>query len=201
MHAAIPTTYKGINFRSRLEARWAAFFDLLGWRWEYEPEDLNGWIPDFVLFDQCGQREVLVEVKPIRELGEESRAAMAKYAASGDDRFCLFLGLGPVNLLDRVCAGWLAEDLVPCREYVVEILKVSFDPTIYAASHAPEPAPFVGVCQPAGGIKLTNRFDFDVWTAMFAEDGATIAKPFAYQIERLWTAAGNLTQWKAPRHE
>ena len=59
----IPTTYKGIRFRSRLEAKWAAFFDLLGWAWEYEPFDLNGWIPDFVI---KGQRHtVLVEVKPI----------------------------------------------------------------------------------------------------------------------------------------
>ena len=59
--AAIPTTYKGINFRSRLEARWAAFFDLIGWRWEYEPLDLNGWIPDFVLL---GEEKVLVEIRP-----------------------------------------------------------------------------------------------------------------------------------------
>jgi len=26
---AIPTRYNGVNFRSRLEAKWAAFFDLL----------------------------------------------------------------------------------------------------------------------------------------------------------------------------
>ena len=45
--ANIPTKYNGINFRSRLEARWAAFFDQLKWEWEYEPIDLNGWIPDF----------------------------------------------------------------------------------------------------------------------------------------------------------
>lgn len=56
----IPTTYAGVNFRSRLEARWAAMFDLLGWKWEYEPFDLNGWIPDFIL-DDGGP---LVEVKP-----------------------------------------------------------------------------------------------------------------------------------------
>ena len=47
--AAIPTTYKGIRFRSRLEARWAAMFDICGWRWEYEPLDLPGWIPDFLI--------------------------------------------------------------------------------------------------------------------------------------------------------
>lgn len=32
-----PTTYKGFRFRSKLEARWAVFFDLAGISWEYEP--------------------------------------------------------------------------------------------------------------------------------------------------------------------
>lgn len=59
---AIPTKYNGVQFRSRLEARWAAFFDLCGWPWEYEPLDLDGYIPDFIL---TLHRAVLVEVKPI----------------------------------------------------------------------------------------------------------------------------------------
>lgn len=46
---AIRTKYNNTWFRSRLEARWAAVFDTLGWRWNYEPFDLNGWIPDFQL--------------------------------------------------------------------------------------------------------------------------------------------------------
>ena len=46
---AIPTTYQGVRFRSRLEARWSAFFDLVGWRWTYEPIDLAGYIPDFIV--------------------------------------------------------------------------------------------------------------------------------------------------------
>ena len=53
---AIQTEYKGYRFRSRLEARWAVFFDTLGVKWEYEPEgyDLgNGvyYLPDFLLHD------------------------------------------------------------------------------------------------------------------------------------------------------
>ena len=49
---AIETVYKGYRFRSRLEARWAVFFDELGVEWEYEKEgyDLDevGWyLPDF----------------------------------------------------------------------------------------------------------------------------------------------------------
>ena len=61
-YAAIPTVYADVQFRSRLEARWACFFDLLGWRWEYEPFDLNGWIPDFVL--RGATHDHLIEVKP-----------------------------------------------------------------------------------------------------------------------------------------
>ena len=59
---AIPTEYEGTMYRSRLEARWAAMFDLLCWRVEYEPFDLHGWIPDFVIVGK--PQEVYVEIKP-----------------------------------------------------------------------------------------------------------------------------------------
>ena len=50
----IETYYNGYRFRSRLEARWAVFFDALGIKWEYEPEgyELPGgirYLPDFYL--------------------------------------------------------------------------------------------------------------------------------------------------------
>lgn len=53
---AIETEYKGYRFRSRLEARWAVFFDAIGLRWEYEPEgivlnDGTHYLPDFFLPD------------------------------------------------------------------------------------------------------------------------------------------------------
>jgi hypothetical protein len=35
---AIDTRYAGCRFRSRLEARWAVFFDHMGIVWEYEPQ-------------------------------------------------------------------------------------------------------------------------------------------------------------------
>ena len=67
---AIPTKYKGINFRSRLEARWAVFFDSMGdsdsmgIRWEYEKEGYqlrSGWyLPDFWL----PEMQLWIEVKP-----------------------------------------------------------------------------------------------------------------------------------------
>ena len=50
---AIPTKYKGIEYRSRTEARWAVFFDSLNVQFEYEREGYqlsNCWyVPDFWL--------------------------------------------------------------------------------------------------------------------------------------------------------
>ena len=51
---AIPTVYSGIEFRSRLEADWAAYFDSEGIIWAYESEGYalsNGarYLPDFYL--------------------------------------------------------------------------------------------------------------------------------------------------------
>jgi hypothetical protein len=57
----IPTLYRGIQYRSRLEARWAAFFDGLGWQTTYEPFDGDGYIPDFLVHTT---EPFLTEIKP-----------------------------------------------------------------------------------------------------------------------------------------
>ena len=64
---AIETVYKGYRFRSRLEARWAVFFDALGIEWEYEKEgydlgELGWYLPDFEIKLSNGE-EWFVEVK------------------------------------------------------------------------------------------------------------------------------------------
>lgn len=69
MLKAIETAYKGYRFRSRLEARWAVFFDAVGIKWEYEAEgyDLEdaGWyLPDFWLPDG----KLWAEIKPVGEI-------------------------------------------------------------------------------------------------------------------------------------
>jgi hypothetical protein len=70
MLKAIETRYKGYRFRSRLEARWAVFFDTLGIKWEYEVEgfelkDAGRYLPDFWLPDFWSVNDGLwVEIKP-----------------------------------------------------------------------------------------------------------------------------------------
>jgi hypothetical protein len=69
----IETHYAGCRFRSRLEARWAVFFDHMEIPWEFEAqgyETAGGrYLPDFFLPDN----EIWVEVK-----GVMSHADMAK---------------------------------------------------------------------------------------------------------------------------
>ena len=64
---AIETVYNGYKFRSRLEARWAVFFDAAGIRYEYEPvgfKKQNGlcYLPDFYFPEE----NMYVEVKANR---------------------------------------------------------------------------------------------------------------------------------------
>lgn len=89
---AIQTRYKGYHFRSRLEARWAVFFDALGLEWEYEPEgfELSGgirYLPDFRVTgtDTNGDKMLYwFEVKP------ENHECTAKEAK----KISAFIGAG-----------------------------------------------------------------------------------------------------------
>lgn len=85
----IPTKYKKYSMKSRLEARWAVYFDLLGIPWQYEPEGFRMgrvcYLPDFAVqvpvrsftpakvslsgvqvpkFEEVQAEQVWVEVKP-----------------------------------------------------------------------------------------------------------------------------------------
>lgn len=65
---AVPTVHKGIRFRSRTEARWAAFMDALDLGYEYEPGrfplSVGGfYVPDFRIPDF----DAWLEVKPAND--------------------------------------------------------------------------------------------------------------------------------------
>jgi len=87
-----PTLYRDTMFRSRLEARWAAFFDLIGWAWQYEPYDLDGWTPDFLVRFDCshsecgGYHELLVEVKPFTTIEQFSGHPCMDYSYGSNAR-------------------------------------------------------------------------------------------------------------------
>ena len=111
--AAIPTKWDGVQFRSRLEARFAAFFSSLGWRWEYEPFDLTGWIPDFII--RGADQNLLVEVKPFASDLEAFTEKLNKHGikpVKGEFEEILFVsheGVQPSRYCEGMQLGMLGE--------------------------------------------------------------------------------------------
>lgn len=87
---AIETYYGGYKFRSRLEARWAVYFDCLGILWEYEKEGYsldNGYLylPDFWL----PEVRMWAEVKG--EDFTDTETKKAELLTVGSNKPCLLL--------------------------------------------------------------------------------------------------------------
>lgn len=95
MIKSLPSYWKGTVFRSRIEARWAVFFDVIKLRWEYEPEgfvldDGTWYLPDFWL----PEMKRWVEVKP--EIGAtDSERAKIEGLVKGSGYGCLLLSGSP----------------------------------------------------------------------------------------------------------
>lgn len=104
----IETVHAGCRFRSRLEARWAVFFDTLKIAWEYEPQGfmIDGvlYLPDFYLPEQ----KLWVEVKPadpdvVDPEGMTRWRTFAEKIIHFGDRAALFAGNIPIpGTLDRM---------------------------------------------------------------------------------------------------
>jgi hypothetical protein len=89
----IETEYFGFSFRSRLEARWAVFYELIGVKWDYEPEgyNLDGvlYLPDFHI-----ERVGWIEIKPVEPTKEETEKAERLCKATKESVYTFF---GSVN--------------------------------------------------------------------------------------------------------
>jgi len=185
---AIPTRYQGTEFRSRLEARWAAWFDFVGWRWEYEPIDLPGWIPDFILTGET--HSLLVEIKPTEtvdgfDLGKINTAMVN----GGDRREVLLLGRSPLlrGEYDNVL-GWLCGpefDAPPSSEYEVGTWN-HWHPACHLTNLDTDQFDLCSEWLSYQG-RLTNYYDGNAYSCQYDE------------IERYWREAGNVTRWNRPK--
>ena len=117
----IETVYNGYRFRSRLEARWAVFFDTAGIKYEYEPEgfelcDGTRYLPDFYLTDE----DIYVEVKPIRNNATEEIMKALKIVLEYQK---VLLVLRDIPFNERCSVWWfpiyfyhpVLEDISGCR--------------------------------------------------------------------------------------
>lgn len=103
----IQTCYRGFLFRSRLEARWAVFFDSMGITFEYEPQGFqlpNGkrYLPDFLLT----HLDIFAEVKPNWPNATSDLLKAQEFVMGGMSKAILFLvgppDFTPYNLFRRL---------------------------------------------------------------------------------------------------
>lgn len=104
---AIQTRYAGCHFRSRLEARWAVFFDALGLNWLYEPEgyDFGGirYLPDFRISNAFLGKDAFFEVKPSDPDEEAWRKAILLSSATD---LPVFLSLNDIGRARSGRGSW-----------------------------------------------------------------------------------------------
>lgn len=134
----IETVYNGYRFRSRLEARWAVFFDAANIKYEYEPEGYETpkgrYLPDFYLPDF----DSYVEVKADRKgaLSELVKAASTIYWGSPIKRIVILSDIPnnhdggnwqyPVLYWNSVedcvdCGWWQFTEYGPSRKIVGQV--------------------------------------------------------------------------------
>lgn len=177
---AIETKFRSFMFRSRLEAKWAAMFELLEWEWDYEPVDFNGWIPDFVVY---GDQPVYVEVKPVLELPVDVAEKMQN---SGCQDEMLIVGqkclLGDRSDRDDLCFGWVAESVGEVDD------SVSFWWERATFGRWRGGLGKIGFCHTVGQFydRISGGYDGGCYGEIEVQ---------ADEIKHLWAMAHNATRW------
>jgi len=194
-----PTMMGGVQFRSRLEARWAAFFTLLKWPWLYEPVDLGEWSPDFII---DAATTLLVEVKPIlafdEEVGHKIYRGLTLWQKEHPEKETegLLLGLGPQfnTKYGEPVLGWLAE------EYSGEVGDDDAEP-IWSWCDAcmdrwidKNPHGLMGFCSGEGSYhdRITGGYDG-------GHHGSGNGIEEVPGLVLMWAQAGNQVQWQKAR--
>jgi hypothetical protein len=194
----IPTIYKGRQYRSRLEARWGCMFDLMGWPFEYEPFDLEGWAPDFLI---KGHTRLLVEVRPVVDFPKDVAREMV-VAAHGAQWTGELLILGAslsygstASFSGGSCRcdlsiGWLGE-----RRDDDELDALTFDPDNEKTwEWYWSDAESYGSPDQVGLSSFENIWFDRIYKGRTGKDGWGAGT--GPVVKSLWTKAGNLTQWR-----
>ena len=191
MHA-IPTLWRGVQFRSRLEARWAAFFTRIGWPWEYEPVDLKGYIPDFIL---KLQNPVLVEVKPFMTVDDPVvEEAYEKILNSG------WVKLNSDGSYQAPWDGSRDTLIVGATLFESACCDGGISVGLLEASDPPHHAT-IGVCDGCGKVSFcSDVMDYSCRVCGY-HDGSQVGsgRKSNHVVMTAWAWAGNQVQWKPAR--
>jgi hypothetical protein len=166
--SGIPTVFNGVQFRSRHEATWAALFTELRLPWEYEPFDLDAYIPDFLV--KFAATALLVEIKPNREHTETARR---KLECSGWDGDAVIL----TDATTRFVGDFLEQDGIP------EDAIGTWDRAVLAS------------CLECRGFTIVS--ESGRWQCRTCGSD-NLALWWAYDPSPAWAAAKTLVQWRKP---
>jgi hypothetical protein len=169
--SGIETRYRGYRFRSRAEARWAAFFDQLGMRWSYEPIDLHGYIPDFIVHLHA---PLIVEVKGAALELEELRIETPKIECAEWPREALLVGAEPFG---HETWGYVAGLLGERDE---------------SGGWWWDRAPLID-CPHCSTVSFTH--ESSAWACRRCGEWSKLA-PVDTDVDALWAEAHNVTRWR-----
>lgn len=120
MRFGLPTRYNGQRFRSKTEARWAIFFDILNVPYAYEPEPYHlgdhFYLPDFYLLEQ----RCWIEIKGAEPTAVEREKAAALCAVRHEPVF-IFAGAPHAAGFPVAAYTWDAAPALKHRGQVREI--------------------------------------------------------------------------------
>lgn len=94
---SIETPYGVYVFSSRLEARWAVYFDNLGVEYDYEPYwfqlPSRNYLPDFWIYDEHSQESFWLEIKPTYPTDSEINLMVELLIATREPGIILYGGI------------------------------------------------------------------------------------------------------------
>lgn len=193
----IPTTYNSIDFRSRLETKWAVFFDILGWTYQYEPYEFEGYIPDFAL---TFRKPLLVEVKPVSSTEEVYEKCQKAISAAWDNDTDILIVGSHIGLQSdettelqqghRFNIGWIATGPTKAKQGFRRVTGAPFmvcpfceQLSIYAYSDQ----------WPSKCVLCGQVGKYRAYAPMFHRGMHNV------KLLNMWTRAGNHVQYNKPR--
>ncbi len=119
---AIPTTYHGIEFRSKLEAKYAQAFDRLGIAWEYEGhgfrfDDGTCYCPDFYMpeIDTYFEVKGVLSDDSMRKVVLLAKEQKRVVVGPPDGDAEIFVGYPPGEFVNDDDKGYYVDDAIPSK--------------------------------------------------------------------------------------
>ena len=202
---AHPTVYNGRQYRSRLEAKWGVFFEMCGWRAEYEPYDMGLWSPDFLI--QTHGADILVEVKPITMIDVPTIYKM--HTAAEQTGFKGDLLLVGISIFSARTMGWLCTSDKPKRPEMgkeraglsEEMQMIPWFSKVEGFGNREGPIDIVApLWAKRSRSGITNETGLVFGTRISLFDQVCLGRSSnEIDLTKLWNQASNTVQWKPRR--